>query len=120
VSHASGPQLTSQSPLPALSSRSASSVAQGGYSNGSSYGAAADTRGPAGPFVAKEVHAKTTAGFLPVAEYRRTYELRIEGHDCPDPMQTFESVGFPPDILDEVSASGDTLVPCSPMQAPCL
>ena len=49
-----------------------------------------------------EVRAKSTAGFMSVQEYRRQHDLRVEGSNPPDPLQTFESVGFPPDILDEV------------------
>lgn len=35
-------------------------------------------------------------------EYRRKHDVNVLERDCPPPLQTFESVGFPHDILDEV------------------
>jgi superfamily II DNA/RNA helicase len=48
----------------------------------------------------------TTVGFLPASEYRRQHDLVVEGANAPEPMQTFESVGFPRDILDEIRRAG--------------
>mmetsp|Transcript_15071 Transcript_15071/g.38279 ORF Transcript_15071/g.38279 Transcript_15071/m.38279 type:complete len:188 (-) Transcript_15071:1724-2287(-) len=42
------------------------------------------------------------AGFIPVADYRKKHDLVVMGEGAPDPFQTFESVGFPHDIMDEV------------------
>jgi ATP-dependent RNA helicase DDX5/DBP2 len=39
-------------------------------------------------------------------EYKRTHDLRCEGDNIPAAFQTFESVGFPPDILDEIYKAG--------------
>lgn len=44
----------------------------------------------------------STDGFVSASEYRRQHDITVQGSDVPDPLQTFESVGFPPDILDEV------------------
>ena len=52
--------------------------------------------------VVKDIRPKSTSGFLSLSEYRRAHDLIVEGADVPEPMQTFESVGFPADILDEV------------------
>eukprot|EP00193_Tetraselmis_chui_P004067 CAMPEP_0177768674 /NCGR_PEP_ID=MMETSP0491_2-20121128/9858_1 /TAXON_ID=63592 /ORGANISM="Tetraselmis chuii, Strain PLY429" /LENGTH=522 /DNA_ID=CAMNT_0019285519 /DNA_START=255 /DNA_END=1820 /DNA_ORIENTATION=+ len=46
------------------------------------------------------------AGFLPVAEYRQKHDLVVLGEAAPDPFQTFDSVGFPPDIMDEIRKAG--------------
>lgn len=44
---------------------------------------------------------------LPAAEYMRVNDLVVHGegpHDhVPDPCQTFESAGYPADLLEEVS-----------------
>jgi len=42
------------------------------------------------------------AGDLTVAEYRAKHDMTVLGQNCPDPFQSFQSVGFPPDIMDEV------------------
>ena len=39
---------------------------------------------------------------LSADEYRRAHDLVVEGHDVPDPLQEFDSVGFPRAIMDEV------------------
>jgi ATP-dependent RNA helicase DDX5/DBP2 len=40
---------------------------------------------------------------LTAAEYRAEHTLQLQGDPpLPEPYQTFESVGFPHDILDEV------------------
>lgn len=44
----------------------------------------------------------STAGFMPVADYARLHDLQTLGENVPQPLQTFESVGFPPDMLEEV------------------
>lgn len=56
--------------------------------------------------MAKQVRAATTVGFLSNADYAREHGLRVEGGNIPDPFQTFESVGFPNDIMDEVRLHG--------------
>ncbi len=43
-------------------------------------------------------------------EYRREHGLVVQGASVPDPLQTFESVGFPSNIMDEVYSQ--------PIQAP--
>ena len=44
---------------------------------------------------------------LPALEYLAAHDLTVHGNgqndNVPEPMQTFESAGFPRDILDEVS-----------------
>lgn len=55
------------------------------------------------PVEIKDIKPRSTAGFLPPLEYRRMHDLITTGDNVPEAMQTFESVGFPPDILDEVS-----------------
>ena len=42
---------------------------------------------------------------LSVDEYRREHGLVVQGASVPDPLQTFDSVGFPPNIMDEVSSA---------------
>lgn len=46
---------------------------------------------------------------LPAAEYMRVNDLVVQGeghHDhVPEPCQTFESAGYPADLLEEVSCS---------------
>lgn len=44
----------------------------------------------------------STDGFMSSADYRRQHDISVQGDHVPEPLQTFESVGFPPDILDEV------------------
>mmetsp|Transcript_29864 Transcript_29864/g.84173 ORF Transcript_29864/g.84173 Transcript_29864/m.84173 type:complete len:625 (+) Transcript_29864:371-2245(+) len=46
------------------------------------------------------------AGELSVAEYRAKNDLTIMGEGAPDPFQTFEAVGFPHDIMDEIRRAG--------------
>lgn len=53
----------------------------------------------------REVRPKSSAGFLPMLEYMRTHGIRTDPPDAIEPMQTFESVGFPADILDEVRST---------------
>jgi len=43
-----------------------------------------------------------TVGFLSAEEYRRKNDIKVEGSNVPDPLQTFDSVGFPKDISQEV------------------
>jgi hypothetical protein len=48
---------------------------------------------------------------LPAAEYMRVNDLIVHGegpHDhVPEPLQTFESAGYPPDLLGEVRGAQD-------------
>ena len=37
--------------------------------------------------------------------YRREHGLVVQGASVPDPLQTFESVGFPHNIMDEVASA---------------
>ena len=54
-----------------------------------------------------------TDGFMSTADYRRAHDISAQGDHVPDPLQTFESVGFPPDILEEVRARvGAAAPPC--------
>ncbi|PNH05034.1 DEAD-box ATP-dependent RNA helicase 14 [Tetrabaena socialis] len=48
----------------------------------------------------------STEGFATSADYRRTHGIIVQGDHVPDSLQTFESVGFPPDILDEIRRAG--------------
>ncbi|KXZ44396.1 hypothetical protein GPECTOR_68g367 [Gonium pectorale] len=48
----------------------------------------------------------STDGFVSASEYRRQHDISVQGDHVPDPLQTFESVGFPPDILDEIRRAG--------------
>ena len=50
-----------------------------------------------------------------MSEYRALHGCRVEGADVPEPFQTFESVGFPHDIMDEIHRAGFTAP--SPIQA---
>jgi len=50
----------------------------------------------------RDLRPRTTAGFLPTMEYLRKHDMRMEGEPV-EPFQTFESVGLPPDIMDEAS-----------------
>lgn len=47
----------------------------------------------------------STDGFLSAADYKRQHDIAVQGDHVPEPLQTFESVGFPPDILEEVRAA---------------
>lgn len=55
---------------------------------------------------------------LPAAEYMRVNDLVVQGegpHDhVPDPCQTFESAGYPADLLEEVRSSTWVSVPQKP------
>lgn len=46
------------------------------------------------------------SGPVSSSEYRRQHDLTVQGEDAPDPFQTFESVNFPRDILDEIYRAG--------------
>ncbi|GIL49348.1 hypothetical protein Vafri_5723 [Volvox africanus] len=48
----------------------------------------------------------STDGFVSALEYRRQHDISVQGDHVPDPLQTFESVGFPADILDEIRRAG--------------
>ncbi|GLI61281.1 hypothetical protein VaNZ11_003630 [Volvox africanus] len=48
----------------------------------------------------------STDGFVSAPEYRRQHDISVQGDHVPDPLQTFESVGFPADILDEIRRAG--------------
>lgn len=50
-------------------------------------------------------------------EYRRKHDLVVTGDNAPDPIQDFQSAGFTPDILEEVSDLGVHLLGlfCSPL-----
>ncbi len=84
-----------------------------GYSNGNDYsrggqdfyGGGAGGVVPSLGMETRDVRPKSTAGFLPTAEYMRQQDLQVQGSNVPEPFQTFESVGFPADILDEVRCS---------------
>jgi ATP-dependent RNA helicase DDX5/DBP2 len=76
----------------------------GGGGGGGSYGAGAGSLAGGGVPI-RDIKPRTTAGFLPAAEYMRKHDLRVEGGGVPEPFQTFESVGFPHDIMDEVRAA---------------
>lgn len=43
-----------------------------------------------------------TDGFVTSAEYKRQHDIVVQGDHVPEPLQTFESVGFPRDVLEEV------------------
>ena len=58
---------------------------------------------------------KSTSGFISLVEYKALHGCRVEGENVPEPFQTFESVGFPPDIMDEIRKAGFTSP--SPIQA---
>ncbi|KAK9808388.1 hypothetical protein WJX73_010064 [Symbiochloris irregularis] len=45
---------------------------------------------------------------LSADEYRRKHDVNILERDCPPPLQTFESVGFPRDMMDEIRQAGYT------------
>uniref|UniRef100_A0A061RKI9 RNA helicase n=1 Tax=Tetraselmis sp. GSL018 TaxID=582737 RepID=A0A061RKI9_9CHLO len=45
-------------------------------------------------------------GEMSVAEYRAKHDMTVMGDSVPDPFQSFESVGFPPDIMDEINRAG--------------
>ncbi|KAJ9529034.1 hypothetical protein QJQ45_007096 [Haematococcus lacustris] len=89
----------------------------GGYGSGGGggNGSAPGGTGSTAPGVVREVHSKNSTGFLSPADYARKHDLRYEGDNVPEALQTFESVGFPPDILDEIRRAG---FPCpTPIQA---
>ncbi|GFH09618.1 DEAD-box ATP-dependent RNA helicase, partial [Haematococcus lacustris] len=89
----------------------------GGYGSGGGggNGSAPGGSGSSAPGVVREVHSKNSTGFLSPADYARKHDLRYEGDNVPEALQTFESVGFPPDILDEIRRAG---FPCpTPIQA---
>ncbi|XP_042403119.1 DEAD-box ATP-dependent RNA helicase 14-like isoform X1 [Zingiber officinale] len=46
------------------------------------------------------------ASSIPVEAYRRQNEIIVTGEDVPAPFMTFESAGFPPEILEEVCRAG--------------
>jgi hypothetical protein len=50
----------------------------------------------------REVRPRDTTGWVSAEEYNRKHDLRVEGGNVPEAFQTFESVGFPHDIMDEV------------------
>ena len=83
----------------------------GGYSNGhhggGGYGGGGGGSSYQGaPIEIKEVRPKSTTGFASASDYRRQHDLVVlppQGETAPEPLQTFESVGFPHDILAEVS-----------------
>ncbi|KAJ6826178.1 DEAD-box ATP-dependent RNA helicase 14-like [Iris pallida] len=61
-------------------------------------------------------HGSSDAGGgLPTEAYRRQHEITITGDDVPPPFTTFESTGFPSEILKEVHRAGFS-VP-TPIQA---
>ncbi len=70
-----------------------------GSSNGHGGGGYAATGAVATGMTGKPVN---TDGFMSASDYRRQHDIIVQGDNVPDPLQTFESVGFPPDILDEV------------------
>ncbi|KAF5834590.1 P-loop containing nucleoside triphosphate hydrolase protein [Dunaliella salina] len=74
----------------------------GGYSSGSMNGA---MMGAGGMPSVRDLRPRTTAGFLPTYEYLRKHDMRMEGEPV-EPFQTFESVGLPPDIMDEIRKAG--------------
>ena len=66
------------------------------YSNG--YGSSAAADGPK----AHSLPADRQTFASTADEYRQREGLRVEGQDVPDPLQSFDSVGFPRAIMDEV------------------
>ncbi|KAG2452819.1 hypothetical protein HYH02_002165 [Chlamydomonas schloesseri] len=48
----------------------------------------------------------STDGFMSASDYRRQHDISVQGDHVPEPLQTFESVGFPADILDEIRRAG--------------
>lgn len=44
---------------------------------------------------------------MSASEYRKQHDLTVQGQGpqdvVPEPLQTFEAAGFPPDILSQVS-----------------
>ncbi len=75
-----------------------------GYSNGGSYGGAA---AGGGTVLGSGAPVGNHTFELTADEYRRKHELTVTGDSTdravPDPLQTFESAGFPRDIMDEVA-----------------
>ena len=68
------------------------------YANG--YGSSAAAEGPKA--IAHSLPADRQNFNLSASEYREREGLRVEGSDVPDPLQSFDSVGFPRAIMDEV------------------
>ncbi|XP_026381855.1 DEAD-box ATP-dependent RNA helicase 14-like isoform X2 [Papaver somniferum] len=53
------------------------------------------------------VAAKVGSGPTPTPEaYRRQHEISVSGDDVPAPFSSFESTGFPPELLREVHQAG--------------
>ena len=71
----------------------------GGFSNGGG-GGGGGGGGPMG--IVKTIVPTTTAGFMSKPDFLRTHDIHTQGSDVPDAFQTFESAGFPRDIMDEV------------------
>lgn len=44
-----------------------------------------------------------------MSEYLRKHDMIVEGGKVGEPFQTFESVGFPRDIMDEVGYARATV-----------
>lgn len=78
----------------------------GGGGGGGSYGAANNSSAVVSSGNAGRIKLTgapvSTAGFVTPQEYARTHDLQTLGDNVPQPLQTFESVGFPPDMLEEV------------------
>ncbi|KAI3842856.1 hypothetical protein MKX03_008646 [Papaver bracteatum] len=60
-----------------------------------------------GDAVPNGVAAKVGSGPTPTPEaYRRQHEISVSGDDVPAPFSSFESTGFPPELLREVHQAG--------------
>jgi len=74
-----------------------------GYANGHSAAPAAAASGDNGAGQFGVVQPASQNYRQTAAEYRAEHGLQLQGEQPhPEPYQTFESVGFPHDILDEV------------------
>ncbi|KAG6477801.1 hypothetical protein ZIOFF_061233 [Zingiber officinale] len=54
----------------------------------------------------KQSSAKSGPASSTAEAYRRQHEITVTGDVAPDPYMTFQSTGFPPDILKEVHHAG--------------
>eukprot|EP00798_Chlamydomonas_sp_ICE-L_P027598 gene27598-7235_t len=83
----------------------------GGGGAGGGYGASRNGGGGMGsgsgvPVTVKEIVPSSTVGFIAPEEYKRKHDLQLLGNGAPEPFQTFESAGFPRDILEEIHRAG--------------
>lgn len=71
---------------------------QGGYASRAVGNGALNSYGGNAP----QTGGSLQDGDLLVADYRAKHDMNVFGEGVPDPFQSFRSVGFPPDIMDEV------------------